>query len=151
MLRKLARDEIQELAQTGHNFSQALQESSRVSLKYYIPFPYSRSTIRLLDNICLLVWENIADLNQVGLARNAQRNWTLRDWEQAIRQVTGQPDSVIATLETDDELRLHWHCFSVTPTRDGGWNLKEGPFVVKHYRYRKSAIKAGLKKAGFKR
>lgn len=149
MLRKMARDDIQKLAQTGYNFGQAMQESSRVSLKYYPGFSYSKHSIIALNNIRLLVYEHIADLNQVGLARVDQRAWTLRDWERAIRKATGQPDLVIDTLKSDDELKLHWACLSIVPTEDGGYNLKNGPFVIKYYRRYKWALKAGLKKAGF--
>lgn len=131
---------ILELAEVGYNFTKL--GSARVSRNSYIPFQFSMNQILELESMRLLVWENIADLDQIGLGTEKQSSWDLRAWESAIRQFKGLE---IQDFESDDMLRLTRNGFRIEPTSDGGYNLYRWYGHIKYYRNKKSAINRALK------
>lgn len=131
---------ILKLAELGYNFSKL--GLSRVSRNSYIPFRFTMNQVLQLENMRLLVWENIADLDQIGLGRGSQFDWTLRDWEKAIRKHKGLE---IEEFENDDALRLARNGFKIVETNDRGYNFYRWGHHIKYYRNRKCATNKALK------
>ncbi len=59
----------------------SLQGSSTVSVDRYA---YKGNRVRMLDALGLAQWVTSADLQQYMLANDKQKDWTSRDWGQAI-------------------------------------------------------------------
>lgn len=129
-----------EWAQLGYAISAhcLTQHKSRISLRYWVPFQYTRVQIAGLESLRFLVLEDIADLFQVGLARESQLTWTLRDWDRAIRNRLGWP---IEGYKTDRALILARHGFKLKKAADGGWWIQQNYGHKRYYRYRSSAIR----------
>jgi hypothetical protein len=90
IFRHLTDAEIEKMARFGYCISQECKrhECARVSDRFV---KIQAGEAVALEAMRLMVFEDCADLYQVGLARDAQRTWTLRTWEKRIRQELQQP------------------------------------------------------------
>lgn len=132
------------LAKIGHEISKYCKAHgcSRISRKFYTPFQFSLRQIILLEQYRLAVYENCADLDQIGLAYDKQKTWNLRDWDNAIRKACKLE---IEEYATDQDLILARNGYKITPAKDGGWWFQHYNGYCQYYRRRGWAIRRAMK------